>query len=148
LQVINGMPGQIINPKKGRRGIVVVQTVLFVCALLCPVQSDFVSGQPQTKLKTNERLRFQVTDSKTDVPVPGATLSLVYWQKNATTKHKKEIEAKTDTNGLVEFPGVEADKVALSITAKGYRSYWRWIHPNESLEPTRIRLEKWVHQTK
>ena len=142
------MPGQIINPKKGRRGIVVVQTVLFVCALLCPVQSDFVSGQPQTKLKTNERLRFRVTDSKTDAPVPGATVSLVYWQKNATTKHKKEIEAKADSHGLVEFRAVETDKVALSITARGYRSYWRWIHPSDSVEATRIRLERWVYQTK
>jgi hypothetical protein len=148
LQVVNGMPVHIINPKKGRRGIVVVQTVLFVCALLCPVQSDFVCGQPQTKLKTSERLRFQVTDSKTDVPVPGAAVSLVYWQKNTTTKDKKEIEGKTDTNGLADFLRVEADKMAVSVTAKGYRSCWRWIHPNESVEPIHIRLEKWVHQTK
>ena len=139
---------RIINPKKGRRGIVVVQTVLFVCALLCPVQSDFVSGQPQTKLKTSERLRFQVTDSKTDVPVPGAAVSLVYWQKNTTTKDKKEIEGKTDTNGLADFLRVEADKMAVSVTAKGYRSCWRWIHPNESAQPTRIRLERWGYQTK
>lgn len=142
------MPGQIINPKKGRRGIVIVQTVLFVCALLCPLQSDFVSGQPQTKLRTSERLRFQVTDSKTDVLVPGAAVSLVYWQKNTTTKDKKEIEGKTDTNGLADFLRVEADKMAVSVTAKGYRSCWRWIHPNESVEPIQIRLEKWVHQTK
>jgi len=139
---------RIINPKKGRRGIVIVQTVLFVCALLGPLQSDFVSGQPQTKLKTSERLRFQVTDSKTDVPVPGAAVSLVYWQKNTTTKDKKEIEGKTDTNGLADFLRVEADKMAVSVTAKGYRSCWRWIHPNKSVEPTRIRLERWGYQTK
>jgi hypothetical protein len=148
LQVVNGMPVQIISPKEGRRGIVVVQTVLFVCALLFSVQSDFVSGQPQTKLKTSERLRFQVTDSKTDVPAAGAAVSLVYWQKNTTTKDKKEIEGKTDTNGLVEFARVEADKISISVTAKGYRSCWRWIHPNESGEPIRIRLEKWGYQTK
>ena len=142
------MPGQIISPNKGRRGIVVVHTVLFVCALLGPLQSDFVSGQPQTKLKTSERLRFQVTDSKTDVPVPGAAVSLVYWQKNTTSKDKKEIEGKTDTNGLADFLRVEADKMAVSVTAKGYRSCWRWIHPNDSLEPTRIRLETWVYRTK
>ena len=142
------MPVQIISPKKGRRGIGVVQTVLFVCALLCPAQSDFVACQPQSKLKTSERLRFQVTDSKTDVHIPGATVSLVYWQKNAATKDKKEIEGKTDTNGLVEFRAVQADKVALSVTAKGYRSCWHWIHPNDSLEPTRIRLERWVYRTK
>jgi hypothetical protein len=142
------MPSQITNPKKGRRRIVVVQTVLFVCALLCPLQSDFVAGQPQSKLKTSERLRFQVTDSKTDVPVPGAVVSLVYWQKDTTTKDKMEIQGKTDTNGLADFLRVEADKMAVSVTAKGYRSCWRWIHPNKSVEPTRIRLERWVYRSK
>jgi hypothetical protein len=142
------MPGQIINPKKRRRGIVLVQTALFVCALLCPLQSAFVSGQPQAKLKTSERLRFQVTDSESNVPIPGAVVSLVYWKKNSTTQEKKEIEGKTDTNGLADFPRVEADKMAVSVTMKGYRSCWRWIHPNDSVEATRIRLERWVYQTK
>jgi hypothetical protein len=133
---------------KGWRGMVMVQTILFVCVLLCTLQSDFLSGQPQTKLKTIARFRFQVTDSEEYVPIPGATVSLVYWQKNATTKDKKEIEGMTDPNGLAEFPAVEADNIAVSVTAKGYRSCWRWIHPNESVEPTRIRLERWVYRTK
>jgi uncharacterized GH25 family protein len=107
-----------------------------------------LSGHPQTKLKTIERLRFRVTDSESDVPIPGAAVSLVYWQKNTTTLHKKEIEGKTDTNGLAEFPRVEADKTAVSVTMKGYRSCWRWIHPNDSVEATRIRLERWVYQTR
>jgi hypothetical protein len=148
LQVINGMPGQIINPKKGRRGIVVVRTILPFCVLFCSLQPDFLSGQPQSKPRTIERFRFRVTDSEDDIPVPGATVSLVYWQKNATTKDKKEIEGKTDTNGLAKFPRVEADKMAVNVTAKGYRSCWRWIHPNESVEPTSIRLERWVYPTK
>ena len=139
---------RIINPKKGRRGIVVVRTILPFCVLFCSLQPDFLSGQPQSKPRTIERFRFRVTDSEDDIPVPGATVSLVYWQKNAATKDKKEIEGKTDTNGLVEFPVVEADKMAVSVMAKGYRSCWRWIHPNESVEPTRIRLERWVYRTK
>ena len=126
----------------------VVRSVLSACLLLYPLQSDLLSGQPQGKPKTIERLRFQVIDSKTDVPVPGAAVSLVYWQKNTTTKDKKEIEGKTDTNGVAEFPRVEADKMAVSVTAKGYRPCWRWIHPNESAEPIRIRLERWGYQTK
>ena len=126
----------------------VVRTVLSACVLLCPLQSEFLSGQPQGKPKTIERFRFRVTDSEDDIPVPRATVSLVYWQKNATTKDKKEIEGKTDTNGLAEFPRIEADKMAVNVTAKGYRSCWRWIHPNESVEPTSIRLERWVYPTK
>ena len=126
----------------------IVQTIFFVCVLLGPLQWAFLSGQPQIKLKTIERLRFQVTDSKSDVPIAGAAVSLVYWQKNATTLDKKEIKGKTDTNGLAEFPRVDADKTAVSVTMKGYRSCWRWIHPNDSVEATRIRLERWVYQTR
>ena len=142
------MPGQIINPKKGRRGMAIVQTILFACVLLGPLHWDFLSGHPQNKLKTIERLRFQVTDFQSDVPIPGAAVSLVYWQKNGTTQDRKEIEGKTDTNGLADFPRIAADKMAVSVTMKGYRSCWRWIHPNESVEATRIRLERWVYQTK
>jgi hypothetical protein len=126
----------------------VVQTILFVCVLLGPLQWDFLSGYPQTKLKAIERLRFQVTDSESNVPIPGAVVSLVYWKKKTTTQEKKEIEGKTDTNGLADFPRVEAAKMAVSVTMKGYRSCWRWIHPNDSVEATRIRLERWVYQTK
>jgi hypothetical protein len=126
----------------------IVQTIVFVCVLLGPLQWDFLSGHAQTNLKTMERLRFQVTDSESDVPIPGAAVSLVYWQKNATTQDKKEIEGKTEPNGLADFPRIEADKMAVSVTMKGYRSCWRWIHPNDSVEATRIRLERWVYHTK
>src|SRR6202166_5375846 len=126
----------------------IVRTILFVSVLLGSLQSDFLFGQPQSKPKTIEPLRFQVTNSENDVPIPGAAVSLVYWQKSTTTQEKKEIEGKTDTNGLAEFPRVEADKMAVSVTMKGYRSCWRWIHPNDSVEATRIRLERWVYQTK
>ena len=133
----------------GWGGIAVCQTILFLCVLLIPTRWDFVSGQPQTKPKIMEQLRFRVTDSENDVSVAGATVSFVYWQKNATTKDRKEMEGKTDTNGLVEFPRVDADKMAVSVAAKGYRSCWRWIHLNESVETTTsIRLERWVYRSK
>jgi hypothetical protein len=72
----------------------------------------------------------------------------VYWKKSGTTVEKKEIEGKTDRNGLAEFPRVETDKLALSVTLKGYRSFWRWIGPSGLVGPTRIRLEKWVARNK
>ena len=82
----------------------IVRTIFFVCVLLGPLQWDFLSSYPQTKLKAIERLRFQVTDSESNVPIPGAVVSLVYWKKNTTTQEKNEIEGKTDTNGWPTFP--------------------------------------------
>src|ERR1700730_8713748 len=110
---------------KGWRGTALFRTIFFVCVLLGPLQWDSVFGHPQTKSKTTERLRFLVTDSKNNVPIPGATVILVYWQKGATTKAKKEIEGETDTNGLAEFPSVEANKMAVVLQHKGYLSCWR-----------------------
>jgi hypothetical protein len=69
-------------------------------------------------------------------------------EKSGTTDGKKEIEGKTDRNGLAEFPRVEADKLALSATVKGYRSFWRWIRPSRTAGPTHIRLEKWAAKKK
>jgi hypothetical protein len=39
---------------------------------------------------------------------------------------RKEIKVNTDKNGLAEFPRLEAYKLTISVTAKAYRSYWRW----------------------
>ena len=69
-------------------------------------------------------------------------------QKKGTNEVRKEIEIKTDKNGLAEFPRLEAYKLAVSVTVKGYRSYWRWIRPDDSKAVIRIRLEKWANARK
>jgi hypothetical protein len=61
---------------------------------------------------------------------------------------KKEIELKTDKNGIAEFPKVTADKFAVSVLVKGYKPCWRWIRTNRSEELIRMRLEKWASTPK
>jgi hypothetical protein len=69
-------------------------------------------------------------------------------QKKGTKEVRKEIEAKTDKNGLAKFPRLEAYKLTVSVTAKGYRSYWRWIRMDAGSSPARIRLERWAKSHK
>jgi hypothetical protein len=83
-------------------------------------------------------------DGETDLPVAGAQVSLRYLQKRGATEERKEIEVNTNKNGIADFPVLEGHKLAVSVTAKGYRSYWRWIHRNASAEMTRVRLERWA----
>jgi uncharacterized GH25 family protein len=101
--------------------------------LLDPLQWDFLSGYAQTKLKAIERLRFQVTDSESNVPIPGAVVYLVYWKKNTTTQEKKEIEGKTDTNGLADFPRVQGR----------WDSCCEWQRVNAVSRNRRWESEKW-----
>jgi hypothetical protein len=58
-----------------------------------------------------------------------AFVSLVFWRRKES-EERKEVERKTDKNGIAEFPRVTAKKFAASIVVKGYKPSWRWIRSN------------------
>jgi hypothetical protein len=134
-----------------RRSAVVVPVVVCLCLLVCTLSENSVAqADPQAKpsRESTERFRFRVTDSEHDLPIPGAAISLVYWQKKKSAEEKKEIELKSDKNGVAEFRRVHADKLAISVTVKGYRSCRRWIRSMGTEEIIRIRLERWPNRPK
>lgn len=134
-----------------RRRTTVVQTVIWVCVCLCLLpESSAARAHAQTKpsRETSDQFRFRVTDSETDLPIQDASVSLVYWRRKESAEEKKEIELKTDKNGIAEFPRVTAEKFAVSVVVKGYKPSWRWIRSNEPQELIRVRLEKWVSTPK
>jgi hypothetical protein len=102
-------------------------------------------AHPQSKplRETRGQFRFQVTDSENDLPVPGAAVCLVYWQKKESGQEKKEIEFKTDKDGIADFPRVQADKFAVAVNVKGYKPYYRWLRPDRAEKSNHIRLAKW-----
>ena len=53
-----------------------------------------------------------------------------------------------DGDSDIPSPKLEADTLAVSVTVKGYRSYWQWIQPESSEGLIRIRLEKWASARK
>lgn len=105
-------------------------------------------AQNKSSSPPSDVYRFKVTDGDSDIPIPHAEISLAYLQKQGNGDVKKEMEGKTDQRGLAEFPKLDADKLAVSVTVKGYRSYWRWIRPEGSKGLIRIRLEKWASARK
>jgi hypothetical protein len=134
-----------------RRCTAVVRTVIWVCVFLCPLpESSSARAHAQTKpsRETSDQFRFRVTDSETDLPIQDASVSLVYWRRKESAEEKKEIELKTDKNGITEFPRVTAEKFAVSVVVKGYKPSWRWIQSNRPEEPIRVRLEKWLSTPK
>jgi len=136
---------------EGRLGIAVVQTVLLICVLIYPFpdsSAERAHGQTEPTRETSDRLRFRVADSESDLPIPDASVALIYWSRKVSAEEKKEIELKTDKNGISEFPRVAAEKFAVSVIVKGYRPYWRWIRANGSEGLIRMRLEKWASTPK
>jgi hypothetical protein len=134
-----------------RHRTTLVQTGVVLCALLCALPGDsavFAASQAKTFRGTTDRVYFKVTDSENDLPVPQATICVVYRQKVESGDAKREMELKTDKNGIAEFPKVEGNSLAVSVAAKGYRTLWRWIQPNQSEELIRIRVEKWASSPK
>lgn len=128
-----------------------VQTVLLICVLLYPFPDRSAvraHGQTKPTRETSDRFRFRVADSENDLPIRDASAALVYWHRKESAEEKKEIELKTDKNGIAEFPRVAAEKFAVSVSVKGYRPYWRWIRANGSKDVIRMRLEKWASSPK
>jgi hypothetical protein len=125
-----------------------IAVVCAVCCLCFLVFSFFeksvarASARSKPSAGTTERFRFEVIDSENDLPVPGAEVSVAYLQKKGAKEARKDIEVETDQNGSADFPALEACKLAVSVTAKGYRSYGRWNRVESSKGLTRIRLER------
>jgi hypothetical protein len=128
-----------------RQRTAAIQTVAFIFVLVWSLAEAPVGlAYPQCKssVETVERFRFQVADSNDHAPIPGPAVTLIYWQKNATTEEKKEIELKTDKDGSAQFPKVRADRLTLTVNTKGYRSCRRWFRPDQSREPLHVRIER------
>lgn len=128
-----------------------MQSLALLCVLAWPVSWGLAAQFPLQNKPASEardRFRFRLTDSENDLPVQGADVSLAYLQEKGTNEVRKEIEVKTDKNGLAEFPKLEAYKLTVSVTAKEYRSYRRWIRANSTEGLMRIRLERWAKRPK
>src|SRR5438270_112146 len=122
-----------------RRTAAAVRVFVVACVLTNPTIDCFVAhARPKAKTPrpTSDRFRFQITDSENDLPIPGATVALVYWQRKDSCVEKKEVEIKTDKNGIAEFPRIEAEQIAVSVSVKGFRSCWRWIRANSAEDLT------------
>jgi hypothetical protein len=146
------MTSQTLSTARGgeRLRTTVIRRLFFLCVLASPlcVLADHRAPEKKQSSKPNDGYRFEITDAESNFPVSSAVVSLAYWQTKGTGEVRKEIEVRTDKKGLAEFPRLEADKLMVSVTSTGYRSYWRWIRADSSQGTTRIALEKWPKRTR
>jgi hypothetical protein len=95
-----------------------------------------------------EVLRFEVSDAEDNRPLANASVTIALWRHENGVEQKKELESRTDENGVAVFPKVQVEKLAVSVDAKGYRSTSRWINPKDFGHAIRIRLDKWTRVRK
>jgi hypothetical protein len=116
-------------------------SVLPTCALgqLLAQSGNNPGASPQH----GDTFRFEVCDGENNRPLPNASVTLVLWQRENGGQRRKELEARTDENGVAVFPSVQVEKLTVSVEAKGYRSISRWINPKDLGRAIRIRLDKW-----
>lgn len=91
----------------------------------------------------SEVFRIEVTDEETNHPLPNAGIRIGLWTHENGVRRKRELESKTNENGIAVFPKIRVEGLTVTVDAKGYRSSSRWINPRDFARPIRIRLEKW-----
>jgi Carboxypeptidase regulatory-like domain len=134
-----------------RRRTTALRTLTIACLLASSVFHPWQTrahSQEKPALRSDGQIQFQVTNSEDDRPISGAIVTLVYWQKADFRLEKKEIEAKSDENGVAEFSQVPTGKVAVTVIVKGFRPYWHWLQTTSPQETVRIRLQAWVSRRK
>lgn len=115
------------------------------------VLASFDLSQPKAQSGPNtsaspqhgDTFRFEVCDGESDRPLPNASVTVVLWQQGNGRQRRKELEARTDENGVAVFPRAQAEKLTVSVEAKGYPSISRWINPKDFGRAIRIRLDRW-----
>jgi hypothetical protein len=91
----------------------------------------------------SEVFRFEVIDAESNRPLPNASVRIALWRHEDGVAPKKELESRTDENGIAVFPKIQVENLAVSVEAKGYRSTSRWINPNDFGHVIGIQLDKW-----
>jgi Carboxypeptidase regulatory-like domain len=134
-----------------RRRSAALRALPIACLLavsLFHLWQTYAHSQDKPPLRSDGQIRLQIINSEDDRPIPGATVSLVYWQRTNFRLEKNEIETKSDEHGMAQFSGVPAGKVAVSVSMKGFRAYWHWLQTTSPQELVRIRLEAWANRRK
>jgi hypothetical protein len=127
----------------GRRMIVSLGVYSIWSLLVLPHSIAQTGPKGGAQQGPSEVFHFEVIDAENNRPLPNASVTIALWRHENGVEQKKELESKTDENGVAVFPKIQVEKLAVSVEAKGYRSISRWINPKDFGHAIRIRLDKW-----
>ena len=132
----------------GRRMIASWGVYSMLSCFLLPQSIAGPDRNPNPRRSRGEALRLEVCDQESNHPLSNAKVTIVLWREENGLQKKKELESRTDKDGVAAFPNVQAEKIAVNVDARGYRSVLRWINPKDLGRVIRIRMEKWRRVSK
>jgi hypothetical protein len=126
------------------------QVVMRLCALLCLVTtlSDATNRQAGSASQTTNRIRFRITDSENGRALTHVCIRVVYHEDKIAGTARKELEVKTNEDGIAEIPKPKVERLAVEVEANGYQRHWLWVRSDRFEEVIHIRLEKWTRSAK
>lgn len=126
-------------------------TALLVAALalpwpaasLPPQGADTPAPAKAEKVEQANRITIEVSGGDKEVPVENASVYLKYVEERKLFKDKKkELNVKTNREGVAHIPDAPMGKVLIQIVAEGWKTYGRWVDITESKQVIKVHLDR------
>jgi hypothetical protein len=123
-----------------RKLIVRLLVLLTVAEVADPC--SYSKGQERDAAKKLVRLRIEVTAAESGHPLEGAQVTLRYSREGLSSSEKpREVNGKTDKEGVFAPPPVPSGKASVEVTAAGRKTHLRWYEIAKDNGVLSIRLE-------
>ncbi len=115
--------------------------VLFLpAAVLCQSNSQ-LKGKAEKQGGTT-KLRIEVTAGEKNQPVENASVYVRYVEEGLLKEKKREMNVKTNREGVAKVPDVPRGKVLIQVIAEGWKTFGRWYELDSDEQTIKIHLEK------
>jgi len=123
-----------------------VFVVVVMLAMFLPVGA-FGQSNSQAKRKAEKqsgatRLRIEVTAGEKGQPVENASVYVRYVEESLLKNKNREMNLKTNRDGVVKVPEVPRGKALIQVIAEGWKTFGRWYNLESDEQTIKIHLEK------
>lgn len=124
------------------RGAVVVLLMTSQLPWLTDSTKSLIAQTKEDSEKT-QGAQLEVTDSDDGQPVAGAEILVTYWIQKKRTVMRRELELRTNAEGIAQLPKIQAERIVITVKAVGYRDCSLWLKAGVRGRNVEIQLEKW-----
>jgi hypothetical protein len=120
--------------------VLVMLTVLLPAGT--PGQSHSQAKRKAEKQSGTTKLRIEVTAGEKSQPVENASIYVRYVEESLLKNKNREMNLKTNRDGVVKVPEVPRGKVLIQVIAEGWKTFGRWYDLESDEQTIKIHLEK------
>ncbi len=123
-----------------------VLVILVILAVFLPTgaftQSNSQATRKVQKQGGTTKLRIEVTAGEKSRPVENASVYVRYVEESLLKKKNREMNVKTNRDGVVKVPDVPRGRVLIQVIAEGWKTYGRWYDLESDEQTVKVHLEK------